>query len=61
MAICKIFNISPEEAKYCSSSAPSGQGIIVYGEDIVPFRNRVSKDTYIYELNNTDGMQIARG
>lgn len=60
-AICKIFDISPEEAKYCSSSAPSGQGVIVYGDDIVPFRNRVSKDTYIYELNNTDGMQVLRG
>lgn len=60
-AICKIFDISQEEAKYCYSSAPQGQGVIVYGEDIVPFRNQVSKDTYIYELNNTDGMQVARG
>lgn len=60
-AICKIFNISNEERKYCSQQAPSGQGLIVYGEDIVPFRNKVSKDSYIYELNNTDGMQVARG
>ena len=59
-AICKIFNISEEQAKYCSIASQSGQGLIVYGEDIVPFRNRVSKDSYIYELNNTDGMQVAR-
>lgn len=60
VAICKIFNISEEQAKYCSIASQSGQGLIVYGEDIVPFRNRVSKDSYIYELNNTDGMQVAR-
>lgn len=59
-AICKIFNISDEQAKYCSIASQSGQGLIIYGEDIVPFRNRVSKDSYIYELNNTDGMQVAR-
>lgn len=59
-AICKIFNISEEQANYCSIASQSGQGLIVYGEDIVPFRNRVSKDSYIYELNNTDGMQVAR-
>lgn len=59
-AICKIFNISQEQAKYCSIASKSGQGLIIYGEDIVPFRNLVSKDSYIYELNNTDGMQVAR-
>ena len=53
-AICKIFDISPEEAKYCSATAPTGQGLIIYGDDIVAFRNQVSKETYIYELNNTD-------
>lgn len=61
VAICKIFNISNEEAKYCSSSAPAGQGLIIYGDDIVAFRNQVSKDSYIYSLNNTDNMAIVRG
>ena len=55
--ICKIFNISEEESKYVIDS-PAGQGLIVYGEDIVAFRNQVSKDSYIYELNQTSNMQI---
>lgn len=53
-AICKLFDISTEEAKYCSSTAPPGQGLIVYGDDVVAFRNKISSETYIYELNNTD-------
>lgn len=55
--ICKIFNISEEESKYIIDS-PAGQGLIVYGEDIVAFRNQVSKDSYIYELNQTSNMQL---
>jgi len=58
--ICKIFDISDEEANYVTDS-PSGQGIIVYGEDKVIFRNQVSKDSYIYELNQTSNMQVSRG
>ena len=55
-AICKIFDISDEEAKYVIDS-PVGQGLIVYGEDKVAFRNQVSKESYIYELNQTSNMQ----
>lgn len=57
--ICKIFDISDEEAKYVMDS-PAGQGIIVYGDDKVVFRNQVSKDSYIYELNQTSNMQVNR-
>lgn len=56
-AICKIFDISDEESKYVIDS-PAGQGIVVYGEDKVAFRNQVSKDSYIYELNQTSNMQM---
>ncbi len=38
--------------------SPAGQGILVYGEDKVPFRNQISKDSYIYELNQTSNMQL---
>ena len=58
--ICRIFDISDEESKYVIDS-PAGQGIIVYGDDKVIFRNQVSKDSYIYELNQTSNMQINRG
>lgn len=56
-AICKIFDISDEEAKYVIDS-PVGQGIVVYGEDKVAFRNQVSKESYIYQLNQTSNMQL---
>ncbi len=58
--ISKIFDISDEEARYVTDS-PAGQGIIVFGDDKVIFRNQVSKDSYIYELNQTSNMQISRG
>ncbi len=57
--ICKIFDISNEEANYVIDS-PAGQGIIVYGEDKVAFRNQVSKESYIYELNQTSNFQVNR-
>lgn len=41
--ISKIFDISDEEARYVTDS-PAGQGIIVFGDDKVIFRNQVSKD-----------------
>lgn len=59
-AICRIFDISDEEARYVTDS-PAGQGIIVYGEDKIIFRNQVSKDSYIFELNQTSNMQVSRG
>lgn len=58
-AICKIFDISDEESKYVIDS-PAGQGIIVYGEDKVAFRNQVSKEFYIYQINQTSNMQLNR-
>lgn len=57
--ICKIFDISDEESRYIIDS-PAGQGLIVYGEDKVAFRNQVSKDSYIYTLNQTSNMQLQR-
>lgn len=56
-AICKIFDISEEESKYIIDS-PVGQGIIVYSSDKVAFRNQVSKESYIYSLNQTSSMQL---
>lgn len=57
--ICKIFDISDEESKYVIDS-PAGQGLIVYGEDIVAFRNAISKESYLYKLNQTSNMQLQK-
>lgn len=58
--ICEIFGISEEEANYVIDSPP-GQGLIIYGEDIVAFKLKVPEDYYIYELNQTSNLQKARG
>lgn len=57
--ICKIFDISSEEAKYVIDS-PQGQGLLVYGDDKVAFKNTVPEDYYIYELNQTSNLQKSR-
>lgn len=50
--IAKLFDISNEEAKYITADIP-GQGIVIYGNSKVPFRNSVPEDFYIYQLNDT--------
>lgn len=52
-----IFGISNELASYVQDP-PSGQGILVYDKDKIPFYFKVEKNTYIYRLNNTSNMQI---
>ena len=59
-SICNIFNISEEEAMYVQGDAPTGQGLVVFGSDVIPFTNKVPKDYLIYKVNNTDSMVRAR-
>lgn len=59
-AICNIFNISDEEAMYVQGDAPTGQGLVVFGSDVIPFTNKVPKDYLIYQVNNTDSQVQAR-
>lgn len=59
-SICNIFNISDEEAMYVQGDAVRGQGLVVFGSDVIPFSNKVSTDTLIYKVNNTDGQVQAR-
>lgn len=59
-SICNIFNISEEEAMYVQGDAPTGQGLVVFGSDVIPFTNKVPKDYLIYKVNNTDSMVQVR-
>ena len=59
-SICSIFNISDEESMYVQGDAPTGQGLVVFGSDVIPFTNKVPKDYLIYKVNNTDSMVQAR-
>ncbi len=58
--ICNIFNISNEEARYISNDAKRGQGIIIFGNDKIPFYNPIEPDTRIFQLNNTNHASITR-
>ena len=58
--ICSIFNISQEESMYIQGDAPTGQGLVVFGSDVIPFTNKVPKDYLIYQVNNTDNIIQAR-
>lgn len=57
--ICKIFDISQEESQYVIDS-PKGQGLLVYGEDKVAFKNTVPEDYFIYAINQTSNLQKSR-
>jgi len=59
-SICNIFNISDEESLYVQGDAPTGQGLVVFGSDVIPFTNKVPKDYLIYQVNNTDSQVQAR-
>lgn len=57
--ICRIFDISTEESQYVVDS-PYGQGLLVYGEDKVAFKNTVPEDYFIYSINQTSNQQKSR-
>lgn len=59
-SICNIFNISDEESMYVQGDSPTGQGLVVFGSDVIPFTNKVPKDYLIYQVNNTDSQVQAR-
>ncbi len=59
-SICNIFNISEEESMYVQGDAPTGQGLVVFGSDVIPFTNKVPTDYLIYKVNNTDSQVQAR-
>lgn len=57
--ISSVFNISKEEESYVLDS-PSGQMLLIYGNDVIPCSLKVPEEYHLYELNNTDAMAIAR-
>lgn len=59
-SICNIFNISEEESMYVQGDAPTGQGLVVFGSDVIPFTNKVPTEYLIYKVNNTDSQVQAR-
>lgn len=58
--VAAIFSISDGEAEYIGPDCPKGQGVLVYSNDRVVFRNVVPKGSILYDINNTDLIVQAR-
>ena len=50
--LAKQFHISPEQLKYVTC-ADAGEGLIFFGDTILPFVDHFPKDTFLYQLLTT--------
>ena len=48
----KRLNISPQQLESITQSA-AGEGLMIYGDTILPFRDNFPKNTELYKLMNT--------
>ena len=48
----KRLNISPQQLESITQSA-AGEGLMIYGDTILPFRDNFPKNTELYRLMNT--------
>ena len=51
--LIELFNLSPSQSSYLQTGE-KGTGLIVSGKKIIPFDRRISKDSSIYNLCQTD-------
>ena len=51
--LAEVLNISEAQLKYVVNS-PSGTGLLKHGNSVVPFDNRIDKETELYKLFNTN-------
>lgn len=56
--ICDRLDISPEQEKYFDN-VPPGEGVIVYGDVILPFKDDFPKDNPLYQLMTTKPDEVA--
>ena len=56
--ICDRLNISPEQEKYIDNAQP-GEGLIVYGDVILPFKDEFPKDNPLYLLMTTKPDEVS--
>lgn len=48
-----LFNLSDEQVSHVKNSAP-GQGLLIAGGAVIPFRNEFPKNSRLYEIMDTD-------
>lgn len=56
--LTRHLNISPEQLKYVTNSN-EGEGLLFYGNTILPFKDQFPKDTRLYQLLTTKPAEIA--
>lgn len=55
--LAEVLSISEAQLKYVVNS-PAGTGLLKHGNTVVPFDNRIDKDTKLYQLFNTNIHEI---
>ena len=55
--LAKLLNISPHQLSYVTHSG-EGEGLILYGDTMLPFRSQVSKETKLYGLLTTKPTEV---
>ena len=58
--ICDRLDISPAQEKYIDNSAP-GEGLLVFGDVILPFVDDFPKDNPLYQLMTTKLNEVVKG
>ena len=58
--LCERLNISSKQAGYISNSAP-GEGLIFFGNVILPFKDDFPKDNELYSIMTTKPDEVVHG
>ena len=58
--ICDRLDISPAQEKYIDNAAP-GEGLLVFGDVILPFVDDFPKDNPLYQLMTTKLNEVVKG
>ena len=56
--LCERLNISSKQAGHISNSAP-GEGLIVFGNVILPFKDDFPRDNELYDIMTTKPGEVA--
>lgn len=55
--LAKQLSISPQQMKYVTHTE-AGEGLIFYGNVVLPFVDRIPKDTELYEVMTTKPKEV---
>ena len=51
--LAKLLNISPHQLPFVTNSN-AGEGLLFYGNTIIPFKDKFPKDTMLYKVLTTN-------